>query len=148
MSYDCISMAPQVNEYEQDDFEDDYIPCEISELMMPVVVRKWVRSGRIPYIARGFLGNKEKIFFYLPPDHATFGNRMQMEDGGVVCFLDDQDTVGNPCKMVAASIEHGEEIIRLFNEAIREMELEQMPFLQRQWTIFTAAVLRYFGKDE
>lgn len=110
---------------------ETFIPNEIQqkydsyvrEMLAPDGIESWVRSGRTPWIHKAFgSGVGEQYMFHIPPREATAESRLEMDMGGVVCYLDENDTEGQECETIIVSLKDGQKIlerIRNFNAPAR-----------------------------
>lgn len=113
----------------------------VDEMLAPGGIEGWVQNGRAPWMYKAWSESGEFFIINIRPDEATRKSWLEMEEGGVVCYLDKNDTVGQTCRSVVATIEQGEVIAQRMMQEAKRLRLENMPPIQRRLTIISQALL-------
>lgn len=106
----------------------------VKEMLAPDGIESWVRSGRTPWIHKAYgSGVGERYMFHIPPREATTASRLEMDMGGVICYLDENDTEGEGCETIIVSLQDGQRILERIQKMNAPSRTEQLLQKLPQW---------------
>lgn len=98
----------------------------IAEVSIPAGIEDWVKKGRTPFFHLASTGGKDYYMVHIPPNDATHASRYEWDEGGMICYQDNQDKEGIGLQTVIITLEEGEILLGRIQEALAPNSAQQL----------------------